>query len=261
MADVALAGTLFASHYAAANRCHLTARESAIFAEPSTGARAVSQLVMGEAFDVFDIVSGWAWGRCAHDDYVGYLPADRLGSVPTATHRVRVAQALVFRDPDIKAPVVDRWPLGAMFAGEAAGDFVAGEAGFVHSRHAIALTEHVEPLAIAQAMLGQPYLWGGRGGGGIDCSGLVQVALSFAGIACPRDSDMQREALGEALPVGAEMRAGDIVFFPGHVGLMMDETRLIHANAFAMAVSIEPLADVVARIGGSEAIVARRRLA
>jgi cell wall-associated NlpC family hydrolase len=261
VADIALAGILFAPHYVAPSRCHLIAASTPILDAPSVSARAVSQLVRGEAFDVLDIVAGWAWGRCGHDSYVGYLPADGLGRMPEPSHRVAVPTALVFAAPDIKAPVLERWPIGARFVGRESGAFLETEAGFVHARHALPLDARRDLLATATALIGQPYLWGGRGGGGIDCSGLVQVACDFAGVACPRDSDMQREELGEPIPRDEPARAGNIVFFPGHVGLMLDETRLIHANAFAMAVTIEPLVDVVARLDQEPApLLARRRL-
>ncbi|WP_367613584.1 NlpC/P60 family protein [Sphingomonas sp. AP4-R1] len=261
MADIALAGRLFAPHYAAPIRCRLTARFTPVLAGPATDARAVSQLVLGEEFDIFDIVSGWAWGRCVHDDYVGYLPADLLGRPEAPTHRVSVPVALMFSAPDIKAPVLDRWPIGARFSAEADGAFLRTEAGYIHQRHACAIGAARDPLETAAALIGQPYLWGGRGGEGIDCSGLVQVACDFAGIACPRDSDMQRDSLGTPLADDEPVRAGDAIFFPGHVGLMLDGERLIHANAFAMAVTIEPLVDVVARLHQEPApILARRRL-
>ncbi len=107
--------------------------------------------------------------------------------------------------------------------------------------------------------LGAPYLWGGRDSLGLDCSGLVQQALYAVGAACPRDTD-QQALLGESVP-RSELARGDLVFWRGHVGMMLDETRLIHANAHHMAVAIEPLSAAVARIagkGGGEPTAMRR---
>ena len=56
-------------------------------------------------------------------------------------------------------------------------------------------------VAVAERFVGVPYLWGGKTALGLDCSGLVQIALTACGVPCPRDSDMQEAALGT--PVAA----------------------------------------------------------
>ena len=230
---------------------------------PSLAARAVSQLVRGERFALLDLAGGWAWGRCLHDDYVGYLPATALGPLPDPTHIVTAPLALVFVQADIKAPVAARLPIGTLVEGRENGGFLATADGFIHVRHVEpAGAAGGDPVGVAERLIGWPYLWGGRGAGGVDCSGLVQRALGVAGIAAPRDSDQQRDSIGRALDDAEPLRRGDLVFFPGHVGMMVDGDRLIHATAHWMAVVVEPLADVVARLAPDHArpISARRRI-
>lgn len=265
LADIALAGTRFAPHYARAEASRCVADGAMLLAAPRPDAPAVSQLVHGEGFQLLDRSGGWAWGRCEHDGYVGYLRDEALGPVGSATHRVTAPVALVFAAPSIKAPVRARLPIGARVAGAGADPFVAIAGGYVHARH-LAPLDPAEPdwTAVAERLLGQPYLWGGRGAGGIDCSGLVQVALGACGLACPRDSDQQREALGMPLDDDAPLRRGDLVFFPGHVGIMVDGERTVHANAWWMAVTVEPLAAIARRLavaGHARPILARRRIA
>jgi cell wall-associated NlpC family hydrolase len=107
-------------------------------------------------------------------------------------------------------------------------------------------------VAVAERFVDVPYLWGGKTSLGIDCSGLVQVALTAVGVACPRDSDMQEGALGAAIGTdGSGLRRGDLIFWPGHVAIARDAATLVHANAFHMAVAIEPVAEAVARIAAA----------
>jgi cell wall-associated NlpC family hydrolase len=257
IADIGLADRVFAPHYAAPEAVACAAASAMLRASPDDGAVAVSQLAFGETFAVVDQSGGWAWGYGLHDRYVGYVRADALGPAGIATHVISAALAPLFAQADIKAPVSASLAIGARIAGIENGDFVETTAGFVHRRH-VTPVDMVEPdpVAVAERLLGAPYLWGGRGAGGVDCSGLVQRALGLAGIAAPRDSDQQR-ALGEEIAAGAALRRGDLILFTGHVGLMLDETRLIHANAHWMAVTIEPLDTVVARGTG---VLARRRM-
>jgi hypothetical protein len=121
-----------------------------------------------------------------------------------------------------------------------------------------------DPVDIARTFLGMPYVWGGRGAAGIDCSGLIQRSMAAAGIAAQRDSDMQAKTLGRLLSDDEPHQRGDILFFPGHVGIVSAPDTMIHATrAFGCTVE-EPLAEAVARIAKKNdgvAIVARRRVA
>ena len=228
------------------------------------GAEAVSQLLHGEGFDVLDVAKQWAWGYCVHDHYVGYVPADALGEPIEPTHLISTPLALIFATPDIKSPVIARWSMGARFVGVEANGFVAAGGGYLHRRHVAAIgASETDPVMVAERFVGAPYLWGARGDGGVDCSGLIQLALARAGIDAPRDADQQEAAaLGTELAADQPLQRGDLLFFPNHVGLMTDGERLIHANAHTMTVVVEPLTDLVARLAPNHdrPIRARRRL-
>lgn len=263
LADISLAGLLFSAHYARAVELTCVAAGTPVLAGDSAKARAVSELLRGESFHALDVTADWAWGFCGHDGYVGYVRRDALDTREWANHRIIAGSVPVFSAPDIKSPIADHWPRGALFTGEQQGDFLACSDGYVHRRH-VAPAETLESdwVAVAERYLGQAYIWGGRGHHGVDCSGLVQVALGQCGIRAPRDTDLQRDDIGSPIPADAPLRRGDFIFFPGHVGIMADAEHLLHANAHWMAVVIEPLADVIGRLTADHAqpIVARRRI-
>lgn len=264
LADISLAGILFAPHYAKAQAMHCAAPSAFLRESGAAKAEAVSQLLFGETFHVLDVTGNWAWGFCDHDGYVGYVErAALVEGALAATHRITARSAPVFSAPGIKSPVSGSLSAGARVAGEIDGDFLITAAGAIHRRHVLPLGEDKPDwVAAAQRQIGQPYVWGGRGAGGIDCSGLVQLALGQAGIRVPRDTDLQRESIGEAIAEGAALQRGDVVFFPGHVGIMMDGENMLHANAYWMSTVIEPLADVVARLkpDHEQPVVASRRI-
>ncbi|HEV7368055.1 C40 family peptidase [Arenibaculum sp.] len=235
-----------------------------IVGEPDPAARRVSELLFGEVFTVYDERPGWAWGQCAADGYVGWVPAQALSDrVHAPTHRLKALRSFVFPEPDLKTPPLDTLSLGTPLAvaGERSGWCGLAGGGWVFARHVepVGADPH-DPVETALAFLGTPYLWGGRSSIGIDCSGLVQAAFAMANLQVPRDSDMQRAAIGTlASPDGRDFafRRGDVVGFPGHVGLMLDAERLVHATGFHLAVCIEPVAAVAERAGG---ILAVRRV-
>jgi cell wall-associated NlpC family hydrolase len=223
--------------------------------EPSHGSTLLTEALGGESVTIYETdEEGWAWGQLKSDGYVGWLPAAALlAPGPPPTHKVTALRTLVFPGPSIKLPPVDALPLGAQIslAREQDSFAVTSAGGFVPMRHLAPLAT-VEPdfVAVAERFVGVPYLWGGKSSLGLDCSGLVQVALAACGIKCPRDSDMQESALGKPASL-AGLQSGDLIFWKGHVAIARGRNSMIHANAFHMAVATEPVADALARIGAA----------
>jgi cell wall-associated NlpC family hydrolase len=246
-----LAGKVTAARFVAGEEREVIDAQVPLRAEPAPDAPLMTEALLGERVTVYEFDDeGWAWGQLADDGYVGWLPANALLPPRAApTHKVTALRTLAFPGPSIKLPPVATPPLGAKLAVTREQDrFAVSPIGFLPANH-LAPLEHQETdfVAVAERFLGVPYLWGGKTNYGLDCSGLVQVALAACGVACPRDSDMQESALGK--PVGIETaRRGDLVFWKGHVAIVRDDKTLLHANAFHMAVAIEPTAPAIARI-------------
>ncbi|MBK5921970.1 hypothetical protein CCR80_13095 [Rhodothalassium salexigens] len=221
---------------------------------PHVDAGLMTELLYGAAVTVFDEAEGFAWTQAAADGYVGYIPAAALEPGPQRpSHRFTARQGHLYPKPDIKHPPRIRVYFGARlctrpgdhppgFLALADGDFVPVQ----HVAPVAALAD--EPAAVAEWFLGAPYLWGGGSAEGLDCSALIQIAFDACGRAVPRDSDLQWQALsrtGRAVAPASAAR-GDVAFFPGHVGILVAPGRLLHANATHMAVTVDPLDDVVA---------------
>ncbi len=215
----------------------------------------ISQLIFGESFTAYENENGWVWGQTALDGYVGFIPeACLMEAHGEATHRITAVQALVYPDPDFRARPIGALPFGARVStGERSAPFVELDVGGWVGETTVKPIADKAPMwvATAERFKGAPYLWGGRSAAGFDCSGLVQVALHSANVACPRDSDQQMAALGRDAPQ-ASLRRGDLVFWKGHVGIMTSPEKILHANLHHMEVAEEPFATAVDRIGKKE---------
>ena len=222
---------------------------------PAPDAPLDTEAIMGERVTVYETnEEGWAWGQLDGDGYVGFMPANGLGAPgPAPTHRVSALRTLVFPAPSFKLPPIGALPLGARLAVERTeGRFArTASGGYLPATHLAPVeSRETDFVTVAERFLGTPYQWGGKTGLGLDCSGLVQVALAACGLACPRDTDMQQVAVGEVMD-GPRQR-GDLIFWRGHVAIARDARTMVHANAFHMAVAIEPIDEAIARIRATD---------
>jgi len=269
LAAAHLRGEVEAARYVEGRRIHLHVEVADLRPKPSRDASVDTQVLYGENMKLYDERDGWAWVQLKNDNYVGYIARDALAEgEATPTHRICVHRTFIYPEPDVKAPTLIGLPLGARVQlTDDQGDFVRlAQGGFVFARHVKPYDDRIiDFVAVAEGFLGTIYLWGGKTGLGIDCSGLVQVSLAEAGIASPRDSVVQEGALGTPLPITEDLeglRRGDLIFWKGHVGIMRDAHELLHANAYHMRVATEPLVETRDRIrqrGGGE-ITAIKRL-
>lgn len=262
VAALYLRGQVQADHFTSGEPRRITQAVTDLNRSPS-GPRD-RQLLYGADVTVYEDRDGFSFVQAHADNYIGYVPSSALGLAQTTTHHVATPATHHYTAEDIRSPDLLALSFGSRITVTAERrKFWETDQGYIPKTHLWPLSKpFADPVTVAQMHFGVPYLWGGNSIRGIDCSGLVQAALLACGQRCPGDSDLQRTQLGHDISPDTPPERGDLYFWQGHVGMLVDPDTLIHANGHHMAVAYEPLRHAIIRIEaqGDGPVIARKRL-
>jgi cell wall-associated NlpC family hydrolase len=274
LADTCLRDKVDAPRYAEGHAARVVVGLAPVLHEPRPAAPVDTFFHYREPVRVFDESDGYCWCQSRRDGYVGYVEARALamGDGLAATHYIATLGAYRYAEADLRSPVIDFLPRHSPVAIAQSGILCRGTAyarlsdgGFLPEPCLATEPPRSPDIAAAAALfLGCPYLWAGRSFLGIDCSGLVQEAFRDLGVAVPRDTDMQREAIGDRVEVKrlADLRRDDLIYIPGHVMICAGKGTVIHASGGEMTVRYDNLAALMKRWGyGFADMTVRRNLA
>ncbi len=211
-------------------------------AEASDKAEMVNQVLFGECFEILEKGKKWSLVKLQHDGYQGWidnkqyeavaesyfaarvkaLPLCSLELIDLVAHEKSGRYFPILMGSYLPFPENERLDMG-VYSLSFSGNYISGK------------QNRAQMVETAYQYLGSPYLWGGRTPLGIDCSGFTQMVYRLAGYALPRDSGEQAQ-MGETLSFIEEAEPGDLAFFDNeegrisHVGLMLNDNRIIHAS-------------------------------
>ena len=225
--------------------------------EPTEISTLETECLFGETVEILDESSDWVYCKLNTDNYHGWVKKEGLGKTKNPTHRVITNRSFVYADKNPKSNCLLYLPLGAQLVIDniqsewAEISFCKNkiQVGYVPSKHIVSLDHRVKDwVAIAELSIGTPYKWGGRDTIGIDCSALLQLSYQTYGEDIPRNTSQQVKLKKKHIRDVDDLKRGCVVFWKGHVGIMIDKFNCIHANAFHMQTKIEPLNQIINRI-------------
>ena len=216
-----------------------------------------TECLFGETITILDSYLGWYYCKLLTDNYCGWVQKKYLGETIKSSHRVFSNRSYLFKDNDIKSGYINYLPLGSQIHVSDFDDFWAkvylGNInkqgfGYIPRKHIIKNEDKIDDwVSTAEKLIGTPYVWGGRNSIGLDCSALLQLSYQTYGENIPRNSKEQSLLNKKIINKQEILKRGFVVFWKGHVGIMTDQSNCVHANAFHMEVSKEPLIDIRAR--------------
>jgi hypothetical protein len=261
LADARLRGVVAAPRYVEGRPARVVVGRAAVQRLPEPGASLDTHYHYGELVLVFDKAGGKAWCQSLIDGYVGYVDTEHvaIGGASAPTHFVATMGSYLYEEPDMKLPAVDFLPRhSAVIVAEAkiitrGSEYVRLDTGGFVPLGCLSPEPPRSPdiVAAAERYLGCPYLWGGKSFLGLDCSGLVENAFRDIGITVLRDTDMQRDTIGEAVTIGSEgeLWRGDLLYMPGHVLIYAGDGGVVHADGATMMVRRQLLSEFMAARG------------
>lgn len=256
LADISLKGRVIPQKFVEGVKYRIISPIADIKKSPSFSSPVLSQILLGGEVLVFESKDNFCFIRSLEDGYVGYVACDHLNvNMRALTHRVKVPRTFIYPKADLKTAPVRAISMNSKLVITHFNETRGTSYAMLENGGAI-ITDHIEPIdvraldfvCVAESLVHTPYLWGGASAFGIDCSGLVQLSFAMTGRSVLRDSDMQQHSIGHEIPEGLPLERGDLIFWQGHVGFMVDQNNLIHANGASMDVRIEPLNKAIARI-------------
>ncbi|WP_208434955.1 NlpC/P60 family protein [Bartonella phoceensis] len=257
LADERLKGEVTAQRFVQGEKRRVNVPVAALFKENNNKSEMQTECLFGEELLVFEHGEEMSWAQSTKDGYVGYIETKALCTATVEpTHIVTAPRTFQYSQADLRGPVEYPLSIGSKVSVVNEVEVRGTKYSILENGGAI-VSCHLSPIGkivykdyvdVAERLIHTPYRWGGTSSFGIDCSGLVQVSMAMAGQVVLRDSDMQQQTIGNPLSEDDKLRRGDLIFWKGHVAIMVDHENIIHANGSSMDVMVEPLERAVTRM-------------
>ncbi len=224
-----------------------------------------TECLFGETFNVLYSKGSFSYGVSDVDRYEGWVKSNSLDFSITTNYVVARTRTIVLSKPTVKSQlifflhmrskinvveIIDNWAKISLLHKSKI------KYGYIFKSHILKKNNfQFDWIKYAECFVGVPYRWGGRNSIGLDCSALLQLSIAFKGEIIPRDTKDQIKFFSRSknynvfeFSLSLNLNRGNIIFWDGHVAIILDNNRLIHASGAHNEVIIEKIKVTIARI-------------
>ena len=213
-----------------------------INSEPSSNSEILSQILYGEKFKILTRTKNWVKIKTNYDNYVGFIKKNKFYHKFKPERKIYKLKAKIFKKKNGKFFSSNKY----LYFGSGITiinknkNFIEFDKNRWVKKNDTKDISHKERSfeKIFKLFLNCKYLWGGKTSDGIDCSALIQIYFYYNRIFFPRDTKDQIKYCKKNND--KKKGKGDIIFWKGHVGVCLNNSKFIHAYGPRKKVIIMP---------------------
>jgi hypothetical protein len=213
-----------------------------IYSKPASNSEVLSQILYGEKFKILNKKKGWVKIKTNYDNYIGYIKNDNFYENFKPEQKIFKLKSKIFIKKNNKFLPTKNFlyfASGVSYLNKYKNFIEFKKNNWIKKSDTKEISHQEKNfLKIIKLFLNSKYLWGGKTSDGIDCSALIQVYFYYNRIFFPRDSKDQIKFCKKKSK--KKLSKGDIIFWKGHVGLCLNNSKFIHAYGPKKKVIIMP---------------------
>ena len=219
-----------------------------LYKKASTRSEIVTQIIYGDSFSIIKKTNKWLKIRIKEDNYLGFIQNKNYKTYLKPTHKINKLKAKVYKSPN-KRRKINIITFGSKIrAIDKKSKFLKFDKGWVNQNETSPLSyKDKNPFKRINIFKNIKYKWGGKSFKGIDCSALIQVFLNFNNKYCPRDAKDQFKYFKKNIKL-KNIKKNDIIFWKGHVAVVLSKNKLIHAYGPMKKTVIMRIDETIRRI-------------
>ncbi|MBD1135578.1 C40 family peptidase [Pelagibacterales bacterium SAG-MED47] len=213
-----------------------------IYSKPCLKSEVTSQILYGEKFKVLSKKRNWVKIKTSFDNYKGFIKKDKFYKNFKPSFKIYKLKSKIFKKKKNNFIPINKFlffgtGIVALSKGK---NYIEYKKNMWIKKKDLKKINHVEKkfIKVLKLFLGCKYMWGGKTSNGIDCSALIQIYFYYNRIFFPRDTKDQIQFCKKK--INKKINKGDIIFWKGHVGMCINQSKFIHAYGPKKKVLIMP---------------------